>query len=187
MLLTLSTLRRLLEAAWLLGLIGLISLAAFAHFGNAFVIRGGSMAPAIPLGSLVLATAVPAEELRPGDAVTIRAENGVLVTHRVVDVVDHQGAPHLRLRGDANPTPDPALVPPTAVVGRVEAVVPIAGYVVAMMSSPAGLVSLGSLLAALLLAIWLIEEAEAELRAARDANRTRGAAPEQGSRRGAVA
>lgn len=169
---TLGTLRHLLEAVWLLGLSGLIGLAAFAHLGNAFVIRGGSMEPAIPLGSLVLATSVPTEELRPGDTVTIRAENGVVVTHRVVDVIDQNGARFLRIRGDANKTPDPALVPSSAVVGRVATVLPVAGYLVAMMSTPTGLLSLGSLLAALMIAIWLIEDAELDL---------------EGSGRGAVA
>lgn len=164
---TLGMLRRLLEAVWLLGLIGLIGLAAFAHLSNAFVIRGGSMAPAIPLGSLVLATSVPVDELRQGDMVTIRAENGVVVTHRVADVVDQDGAPYLRLKGDANKTPDAGLVPPRAVIGRVSTVLPVAGYLVAMMGTPAGLMSLGSLLATLMLAIWLVEEAEFDLQGAR--------------------
>ncbi len=157
--------RRLLSLAWLSALVALIGLAAWSHVGGAVVVAGDSMAPALPRGSLIQLAAIDAERIRAGDVVTVRADNGVLVTHRVVRVADLPAGRHLELRGDANPTPDPVLVPAGAVVGRVGLVIPVAGYVIGMLGSMPGLLSIISLLAAGMLAIWLLEDVEAAIAA----------------------
>lgn len=122
------------------------------------VIRGGSMEPAVPRGSLVLLGG-GADSVDAGAVVTVRADNGVLVTHRVVRVVN--GAERqLELKGDANEAVDPVLVPARSVVGRVTSVFPLGGYIAALAGQPSGLVSLGSLLATLFLTRQLLRELE---------------------------
>ncbi|HEY4767615.1 MAG TPA: signal peptidase I [Candidatus Limnocylindria bacterium] len=184
--------RRVLIGAWILVLVGLISLAVFTRLNTTFIIRGGSMEPAIPLGSLVSLDFPPANAIRAGDVVTITAENGVVITHRVVRAVELPEGRLFEVKGDANSAPDPTLVPARAVVGRVAVHLPVAGYLVAMLASVAGVISLLALLASGLLTIWLIEEFEAELideriRRERRAQEVRGAAAGGRSRHGAIA
>ena len=145
--------RLLLTVLWLATLVALIGVAAWSHVSKPIVVAGMSMAPALPVGSLVTLNDVDPDQLRAGDVVSVRADNGVLVTHRVVRALDLPSGRHLELRGDANPSPDPVLVPASAVVGRVDRVVPMAGYVVAMLGSAAGLAAIVAFLAAALMAI----------------------------------
>lgn len=184
---TVANLRRLLMAIWLLSLAGLIGLAVFSHLGMTFIIRGASMGSAVPIGSLVSESQVAVRAIRPGDVVTIKTDNGLVLTHRVTRVVDLADGRFFELKGDANAAPDPALVPGRALVGRVSMVVPRAGYLAAMLATPAGLSSLLAFLAAGLLAVWLVEELETELEDARDARIRRGGRHAEETRRGALA
>jgi len=188
--------RRILTGAWILALVGLIGLAAFTRLNTTLVLRGGSMEPAIPVGSLVSLETVPPTNIHAGDVVTVESDNGVVITHRVVRAVLLPDGLFFEIKGDANTTPDPMLVPARAVLGRVATHLPWAGYLAAMLATASGLISLLSLLAAGLVAIWLAEEYEAELetRLAEDqirlTKRGRGAQGAEGgerSRDGAVA
>ena len=160
-----TILRRLLGFAWLTSLAVVVLLALATNLGptfgfEVFAIRGGSMAPAIPLGAAVVAVRTAPEAIQVGDIVTIRADNGVVYTHRVVEVDASEADEWLRTKGDANSTPDATPVPVTAVVGVVDAAIPLAGYLIVMLGTPAGIVCFLTYAAALLLAIWELEEAE---------------------------
>src|SRR3954452_11856574 len=84
-----------------------------------FVIDGSSMAPSIARGGLAFEQPVDPGHIRVGDVVTVRQGNQAAYTHRVADVVDAPDGLAIQTKGDANTTPDPALVPASAVVGRV--------------------------------------------------------------------
>jgi signal peptidase I len=135
--------------------------------GATFVVGGGSMAPAIPLGSAVIATPVAAADLRPGDVVSLQVgAQRAIFTHRITRVVTRDDGLWLETRGDANPGPDPSLVPAGDVIGRVMAVIPWAGYVVTLLSSVQGVVFLVSLAGFLLAGAWLLDTLESDQRAA---------------------
>jgi SOS-response transcriptional repressor LexA len=74
-------------------------------------VRGGSMHPAIPSGSLVRVRPLPARPLRRGDVVLADVGAGRCVLHRVVRV----DGGVVRLHGDATLDPDPP-VPSDAVL-----------------------------------------------------------------------
>ena len=149
---------RLLTAIWLMALAGVIGLAVWSHAVPLVVIAGDSMSPAIPRGSLIQPRALAHDAIRVGDVVTVRAHNDVLVTHRVIRLAELEAGRFLELRGDANPTPDPTLVPASTVVGRADFYVPAAGFVLTMLTTVSGLVTLLALFAATLVAIWLLED-----------------------------
>ena len=155
--------RRVLTGTWILVLVGLIGVAAFTRLTTTFVLRGGSMEPAIPVGSLISLETVPASRIRANDVVTLRSDNGVVITHRVVHAVQLPDGLFFEVKGDANTASDPALVPARAVLGRVAMHLPWAGYLAAMLGTASGLISLLALLAAGLVAIWLAEEVEADI------------------------
>ena len=108
------------------------------------VVVGGSMEPAIPVGSLVVLENVPIGELRSGDVVSIRAAaDRSVVTHRIVRILERGTAVWLELRGDANAQPDPVLVPATAVLGRSILIEPGLGRTLSTFATPSGFLILG--------------------------------------------
>jgi signal peptidase len=133
-----------------------------------FVVAGGSMEPAIHLGSVVLETPVPVADLAVGDVVSlVTGPSRNVFTHRITRVMTRDGAEWIATQGDANASPDPSIVPASDVVGRVSVVVPGLGYLVQMLDSLAGAAFLVSLGLVTFIASWLLEILENDLRAGR--------------------
>src|SRR5687767_8761046 len=65
-----------------------LTLVAFTDGLRPFVVRSGSMAPAIDTGDIVVTRPVTPDQLGSGDVVTFRdpSRSDALVTHRVVKV-----------------------------------------------------------------------------------------------------
>jgi signal peptidase len=150
--------------AVLLGFTLLIHAAPFTG-RELFIIVGGSMEPAIPIGSLVVVTRTDAMTVVAGDAITLRADNGVVVTHRVSRVVDLPEGRFFEMKGDANESPDGGLVPARAIIGAADQYVPYAGYFQGAMSTVPAIVGVLSGLGALLLTYLLLEMLERPARA----------------------
>lgn len=138
-----------------------------------FVIRGASMAPTIPLGAAIIVARTPAGPIVAGDIVTFRGTNGVVVTHRVVEAIVNDGEHLFRTKGDANASLDSFLVPEGALVGVVEGSLPLAGYLMAMMAQPSGILSLATGLVAWSFALSIVEAQPARRVRAGDARWTR--------------
>ena len=162
--------RRTLLVAWvaLLGLV--LALVLTAHVAGflgyrVVIIKGSSMSPTIPLGSLVFEQPVASEAIVPGDVVTLGLPQGAVVTHRVVRVGTLDGHPAFETKGDANGATDPVLVPATAVTGVVRFSVPVAGFALAFLGIPTGILSILSMLGSLLASVWLLEDLESDRRA----------------------
>jgi signal peptidase len=159
-------LRRFLDAV----LIALILVVVFGVIlakvvpvsGRQTIIVGGkSMEPAIAMGSAIVVAPVPASELHPGDVVSLRAgDDRALFTHRIVKVFDRPDGVWVRTKGDANEKADPTLVSAADIEGRVEVAIPLAGYLIALLSIPTGVLFLIGLAATLLAAVWLLESLE---------------------------
>lgn len=128
-------------------------------------IRGGSMEPAIPLGSLVIVDEGPPADLRIGDIVSFRADNGTSITHRVARLATVAGSAYFASKGDANTTADPQITPVSAVIGRVVWVVPVAGYLLVALATPVGFLAVLLSAATLLVLALLLEELAIERRA----------------------
>jgi signal peptidase I len=130
--------------------------------GNQTIIVGGkSMEPAIGQGSAIIVAPVPAAELRVGDVVSLRAgPERALFTHRIVEVQERSSGVWVQTKGDANDEPDPTAVPASAIEGRVAVAIPLAGYLIALLSIPTGVLFLIGLAATLLAAVWLLESLE---------------------------
>lgn len=98
-----------------------------------FVVRSGSMSPAIETGDAVLVSLVEEDvdiELQIGDVVTFRpsSNDSLLISHRIVDAVQGGDGRALYVtKGDANSSRDTELVAPERIVGRVDARLPQVG------------------------------------------------------------
>jgi len=158
-----TALRRTLSALWLSLTLAVLAVVGLSHVAPALgyrlvVVAGPSMSPTIPLGAVVFERTVPVTEIAIGDVVTVRMPNGVAITHRVVRIGDIRGQAYLETRGDANDASDPTVVPASAVTGVVSVSVPMLGFVLAFLAVPSGIASVVLTLAALMFAVWSLEE-----------------------------
>jgi signal peptidase len=136
--------------------------------GATFVVGGGSMEPAIPMGAVVIAIPVAAEELVVGDVVSVKVgEKQAIFTHRITRLAEREGAVWLQTKGDANEDDDPSIIPATAVIGRVAVTLPYAGYAVRLLSTSSGVLFLLALAILTLAGAWLLESFELDQARAR--------------------
>lgn len=159
--------RRALDAA-LVALIGIVlwtivfaRVIPFATGGVTLVVTGPSMAPAIPMGAAVHAFPVSPERLAVGDVVSLRVgRDQAVFTHRIVRLVPRADGLWIETKGDANPVADPAIIPVSAVLGRVELTIPALGYLITLLAKPEGILFLLGLAGSLVAGIWLLESEE---------------------------
>ncbi len=117
------------------------------------VVITGSMEPAVSVNDMVVIH--EQESYEPGDIVSYQS-GSMLVTHRVIAVTDGGYI----TRGDANNTDDGEIAR-EAVVGKVVLVIPKAGYAIAFLQTPLGmLVMTGVLFALVALPMGRKEESE---------------------------
>jgi len=122
---------------------------------NFFTIYSGSMVPAIPVGSVVVAPSVDASDVEVGDVITFSTLAGEdkIVTHRVYEVVPNDGLPMFRTAGDANAAPDGNAVLAENVIGKVWFHLPYLGYLSAYVRSSLGFLLLICLPALLIVSL----------------------------------
>lgn len=118
---------------------------------RAVILTGGSMEPALPIGSVVISRQAAPEELESGDIITFRhPDSKFSTTHRIVGVREESGVRRFTVKGDANDTPDPREISFDS--GRAykhRFSVPYAGYVLVYLANPYGMLLIGVSLAGL--------------------------------------
>jgi signal peptidase len=157
--------RRLLDLALVLLVVSVLGLVLAINLGSMLghqfiVIRGGSMEPAIHLGSVTEVSQVRPADLRPGDVVMLKETNGALVSHRITRIVQQPDGVYVETKGDANASADPVATPVSSVVGRVDFAVPSLGYLVYLLTVPIGFLSMLGLAMTIVLSILLLEDLE---------------------------
>ncbi len=161
------------------GLLGLLIalLAALPLVGWGVVrLASGSMSPGLPTDSMLLVRQVDASSVDVGDVVTVQRTGELPITHRVISVVPGiaPGEPAtIRLKGDANDTPDPA--PYTvSTVDLVVVGVPWGGQIVTTVRSPFVLAGITVAVTLLVLWAWWPRRREADELGDGPAHRARG-------------
>jgi signal peptidase I len=152
----------LLAAMLVVAITAGITLLAPVLGGRALVIGGGSMEPTIGRGALVLTLAAPDGAPVVGDVVTVQQGGSTPYTHRIVRLAEMNGVPYVETKGDANPGPDPALVPAAAILGTIVLSIPLLGYLSLVLGTAAGLAGFLALCATALLLTWVLEDLEDE-------------------------
>lgn len=108
-----------------------------------YTIISPSMTPNINVYDIVIDERVDEnDELKVGDVITFVStssiSNGMTITHRIVDVIDSPEGPKYKTKGDANLTPDYALVTKDKVMGKVKLRIPQLGRIQFFLSSKGG-------------------------------------------------
>ena len=97
---------------------------------TAAVVTGGSMAPSIPMGALILIEPVGPASITVGDVITFTLPDR-LITHRVIAITHDDAGLELVTKGDANDAADPVAIRAGAAIGEVRLSVPFLGYALA--------------------------------------------------------
>jgi len=118
----------------------LLAFSATALGYDLFVVTGGSMAPAVPAGALVIAERVSPSALNPGDVITFRRTESpsTPITHRVIRVEGEGAAVEVWTQGDANATPDAEPLRGDHLVSTARLTVPFAGHVLSFLRTSQG-------------------------------------------------
>jgi signal peptidase I len=127
-----------------IGVPGLLyAVPALAGSDAAFIVLTGSMEPGISPGDVVFVTALDPVDVREGDVITFhsRAGDNFIITHRVVEVLESEDRVRWITQGDANQNPDPFVVTPETLIGRVEFKIPAWGLLLNVVKSPLGYVT----------------------------------------------
>ena len=159
--------------AWGLALLGAgclaLTAAGLAVGARPLVVRTGSMAPRMPVGTVVLVRPQPARSVRRGEVVAVVRADGRRILHRVRQVRRAGGgAMTIVLRGDRNRTADPPVT-----VTRIERpllVVPAVGRPLTWLGGRWTQYWLGVLTGVLAL-VWLAQRRRASVE--RDSGRRR--------------
>jgi signal peptidase I len=136
------------------------------------IIGGGSMEPTLQLGTAVVVEPVAPADIHVGDIVSLRSGSTLqaIFTHRVTRIVPRDGTVWIETKGDANKNVDPSITSTANVIGRVSMTIPYAGYLLALLSAPSGIIFVLCLAIVLLLLVWLIESFEVDAVASRANN-----------------
>ncbi|MBO4412702.1 MAG: signal peptidase I [Clostridia bacterium] len=79
------------------------------------IVVGGSMEPTFKRGDVILIKKIPQEQIKVGDILTYQlSKNDKYCTHRIIEI-DENG--NFKTQGDANDSPDPAIVKYNNVIG----------------------------------------------------------------------
>ena len=107
------------------------------------VVMTDSMYPEIKSGDLIICHTIDAKDVKKGDIISFfdPAGNGTsVVTHRVIEIVEKDGAIAWRTQGDANNTADIEPVPEKNLVGLYNFRIAGVGNVAMFMRTPQGLI-----------------------------------------------
>lgn len=101
-------------------------------------VLSGSMEPVISTGSVILVKQAKADEsFHKGDIITYKTSDGILITHRIIEMKDGENA--MITMGDNNNSPDLTPVQVEQVVSKYTGInVPYIGYVLQFLVSKNG-------------------------------------------------
>jgi len=102
-----------------------------------YVVRSGSMEPAIHTGAVVVVR--QADEYQEGQIITFATRGqDIPTTHRIVQKEIINNRPAYTTKGDANNSPDAEVVYSSRILGKVLFDIPYFGYAVAAAKQPLG-------------------------------------------------
>lgn len=135
------------------------------------IVLTGSMEPEISSGDLIICKQINGDDVKIGDVIAFfdpDSTGQAVLTHRVTEVVNEDGALKFRTKGDANNAEDKSLVPADDLVGIYRSKLSGAGNVAMFMQTTAGLVVCVVLPLILLVVFDLIRRRRFEAQNAKD-------------------
>ena len=106
-----------------------------------YTVISGSMEPEYHVGSLIYVKKTTVDELEVNMPITYHMENGIVVTHRIIEVItdENTGAVKYVTKGDANDDIDGTPVTFERIIGRPVFHIPVLGYISYFVQNPPGI------------------------------------------------
>lgn len=122
-----------------------------------YTVISGSMEPEYHVGSLIYVKKTSVDELENNMPITYRMNNGVVVTHRIIEVITDEdtGEVKYRTKGDANDDADGTPVTFDRIIGRPVFHIPLLGYISYFVQNPPGVYIVILIMALLLLLTFM--------------------------------
>jgi signal peptidase I len=92
------------------------------------IVGSGSMRPTMDVGDIAIVISTDPNKIQIGDIIQYW-QDGEMTLHRVIDIISQGGTRLFQTKGDDNPTPDPELVLPTQIRGKLILTIPKLGWV----------------------------------------------------------
>lgn len=105
-----------------------------------FIVLSGSMESEIFPGDLAIVKDIGTEELKVNDVIAFRSED-IVVTHRIVEIKNENGAIKFKTKGDNNNSQDVGDVLPEQVEGLYKFKISKMGNLAMFMQTPTGIIS----------------------------------------------
>ncbi|MBR3613879.1 MAG: signal peptidase I [Clostridia bacterium] len=121
-----------------------------------FIVLSGSMETEIYSGDIAVVREVPASEIKKDDVIAFK-DGDVVVTHRIVEVVEENGETKYKTKGDNNNIEDRGFVLPEQIEGLYQFKISRLGNVALFIQTPIGIVSCLSVPIGLLIILQSIE------------------------------
>lgn len=106
-----------------------------------FVIVSGSMEPTIMKQDAVFVKEVPQDEINVGDIISFD-EDGIIITHRIIDIVSEDGVIKYKTKGDNNNTADKEMITYNQIEGKYQFKINNFGIVINILKSKITLIIL---------------------------------------------
>ena len=108
---------------------------------KSFIIVSGSMEKTIMRGDAIIVKEVPQDEIKIEDIISFD-EDGVIVTHRIIDIINENGIVKYRTKGDNNNSPDKQMITYDKIEGKYQFKIKQFGIVTEILKSKITLVVL---------------------------------------------
>ena len=122
-----------------------------------YTVISGSMEPEYHVGSLIYVRKTSPNELENNMPITYTMNNGVVVTHRIIEVIEDENTGEVKYitKGDANDDADGTPVTFDRIIGRPVFHIPVLGYVSHFVQNPPGIYIVILVMALLLLLTFM--------------------------------
>ena len=104
---------------------------------RALTVMSNSMQPIFSAGDIIVIK--NNQEPKVNDIITYKHPDGILVSHRVIQIVKKNGKAFYKTKGDNNNVNDHILVPGQDILGIEKMIIPKAGFAAKFVSSPIGI------------------------------------------------
>lgn len=108
---------------------------------NIYTILTQSMYPTIEAGDVIVTYKNDFNKYNLGDVITFNRNDGIIVTHRIVNVYNVNGEYSYQTKGDGNNTEDSEIVLGSNVLGAVKFHIPKVGYVQQFLCTKTGFIA----------------------------------------------
>jgi len=124
-----------------------------------FIVLSGSMETEIYAGDMAVVKEVKAENLKENDVIAFKTGD-IVVTHRIVEVINDEGQVKYKTKGDNNNTEDIGYVLPSQVEGLYKFKIRNLGNLAMFIQTPAGMIACFSIPLLLLVLLHMKESEE---------------------------